>query len=282
MPLVLADRVQETTATTGTGTITLAGAVTQYQSFAAGVGSGNSTYYCLLSGNGTDWETGTGTLSGSGPYTLSRTVNTSSNSNALISLTGTSTVYCTQPANKIITNGGLGNLTQLAFNSTGASSSITGVSQTFYQSTTSVSWSGYGVMKEIAARIRRENTTDQPAIALSNNGGSQGIVMVAQNDGNLVIYRNNGSTAAVAAGNSGGYWGGGSTQPTVHNMKLFASSVNSFPSAVYYGSRDNNGTGVGVDTDFDLTTGTWYIYVSANSFADIQSVVINTNPEYGS
>lgn len=102
MGLVLADRVQETTATTGTGTITLAGAVAQCQTFAAGVGTGNSTYYCLLSGDGTNWETGLGAVGGSGPYTLTRgAVISSSNSGSAISLTGTSTVFCDLPASKI-------------------------------------------------------------------------------------------------------------------------------------------------------------------------------------
>lgn len=103
MSLVLADRVQETTATTGTGTITLVGAVAAFQTFAAGVGTGNTTYYCLLSGDGTSWEVGQGTVGGTaGAYTLSRdTVLSSSNSGALISLTGTSVVFCTEPASKI-------------------------------------------------------------------------------------------------------------------------------------------------------------------------------------
>jgi len=93
MPNVFADRVQETTATTGTGTLSLAGAVTQYQSFSAGIGNGNTCDYCLLSGNGTDWETGSGTYTSSGS-TLSRdTVYASSNSGSKISLTGTSTVF---------------------------------------------------------------------------------------------------------------------------------------------------------------------------------------------
>lgn len=102
MAFALADRVQETTTTTGTGTITLAGASTQFQSFAAGIGSGNTTYYTITSGDGTNWEVGEGTLAGTGPYTLSRsTVFSSSNGNALISLSGTSTVFCDLPASKI-------------------------------------------------------------------------------------------------------------------------------------------------------------------------------------
>lgn len=70
MPLVLADRVKETTTTTGTGTITLAGAATGFQSFAV-VGNGNTTYYTIAGQNTSEWEVGIGTYTASGT-TLSR------------------------------------------------------------------------------------------------------------------------------------------------------------------------------------------------------------------
>ena len=68
MALVVADRVQETTSTTGTGTLTLAGAVSGFQTFSV-IGNGNSTYYAITSGS--DWEVGIGTYTLSGT-TLSR------------------------------------------------------------------------------------------------------------------------------------------------------------------------------------------------------------------
>ncbi len=102
MSYVIADRVQELTATTGLGTLTLAGAVTQFQSFSAGIGNGNTCDYCLLSGNGIDWETGRGTITVSGTTTLSRdTVYASSNAGSLINLSGTTVVFCTITASKI-------------------------------------------------------------------------------------------------------------------------------------------------------------------------------------
>jgi hypothetical protein len=58
MALVFKDRVKETTTTTGTGTITLAGAVSGFQAFSE-IGDGNTTYYTIVSG--TDWEVGIGT-----------------------------------------------------------------------------------------------------------------------------------------------------------------------------------------------------------------------------
>ena len=81
-------RIKETTTTTGTGTVTLAGAVTGFNTFLAEIGSSNTCFYWLLDANGTAWEKGIGTV-GSG--TLARTtVLRSSNSNAAISLsTGT-------------------------------------------------------------------------------------------------------------------------------------------------------------------------------------------------
>ena len=97
MALVVKDRVQETTTTTGTGTVTLAGAVTGFQSFSV-VGDGNTTYYAITSG--TDFEVGLGTYTASGT-TLSRdTVLESSNSGSKITLAGTSNVFVTYPAEK--------------------------------------------------------------------------------------------------------------------------------------------------------------------------------------
>ena len=99
MALVLANRVQETTATTGTGTITLAGAVSGYQSFAA-IGNGNTTYYTITSG--TAWEVGIGTYSTTGPTLARTTILSSSAGGAAITLVGVSTVFSTYPANRSV------------------------------------------------------------------------------------------------------------------------------------------------------------------------------------
>ena len=57
MAFVVADRVQETTTSTGTGTITLAGAATGFQSFSA-IGNGNTTFYTIADQTAyRDWET---------------------------------------------------------------------------------------------------------------------------------------------------------------------------------------------------------------------------------
>jgi len=98
MALVLADRVQETTTTTGTGTVTLGGAVAGFQSFSV-IGNGNTTYYTISGGS--EWEVGIGTYTSSGT-TLSRdTVLASSNSNALVNFSaGSKNVFVTYPAAK--------------------------------------------------------------------------------------------------------------------------------------------------------------------------------------
>jgi hypothetical protein len=100
MPLVVADRVRETTTTTGTGTITLAGAITGYQSFSV-IGNANTTYYTINAGN--QWEVGIGTYLGAGP-TLSRdTVLKSSNSGSLVDFAaGAKDVFLAYPAEKSV------------------------------------------------------------------------------------------------------------------------------------------------------------------------------------
>ena len=102
MALVLKDRVKETTTTTGTGTVTLAGASTGYQTFAA-VGDGNTTYYVITDPATGAWEVGLGTYTSSGT-TLSRTtVLSSSNAGSLVNFAaGTKEVFCAYPAEKAI------------------------------------------------------------------------------------------------------------------------------------------------------------------------------------
>jgi hypothetical protein len=103
MALVLADRVQETTTTTGTGTVTLAGAVTGFQSFAV-VGNGNTTYYTIAHSTLAEWEVGIGTYTSSGT-TLSRTtILASSNSGSAVNFSaGTKNVFVTYPASLVTT-----------------------------------------------------------------------------------------------------------------------------------------------------------------------------------
>jgi hypothetical protein len=100
MALVLKDRVKETTTTTGTGTYTLAGAVSGFEAFSE-VGDGNTTFYCCT--DGTDFEIGVGTYTASGTTLARTTILQSSNSDAAVNWTsGTRTLFCTLPAEKMI------------------------------------------------------------------------------------------------------------------------------------------------------------------------------------
>mgnify|MGYP003150022346 CR=1 FL=1 len=96
------DRVKETTTTTGTGTVTLAGAVTHFESFNSGIGNGSVTYYCIVHEDTAydEWEVGVGTYTHSGT-TLTRSAISSSNSDSEVSFTaGTKSVFITMPASK--------------------------------------------------------------------------------------------------------------------------------------------------------------------------------------
>lgn len=102
MALVVKDRVKETTTTTGTGTITLAGAVTGFQAFST-IGNGNTTYYTISSNGGAEWEVGIGTYTLVGTTLARTTVLASSNAGALVNFSaGTKDVYCVYPAGKMV------------------------------------------------------------------------------------------------------------------------------------------------------------------------------------
>ena len=98
------DRVKETTTSTGTGTINLDGAAVGFESFVAGIGNGNVTYYCIAEQGAANFEIGIGTVTDATPDTLSRaTVLSSSNSDSLVNFgAGTKDVFCTLPASKAV------------------------------------------------------------------------------------------------------------------------------------------------------------------------------------
>lgn len=101
MAIVVKDRVRESTTTTGTGTITLAGAETGFQAFSV-LGDGAETYYAII-GAGGEFEVGVGTYTLSGT-TLSRdTILESSNSGSAVNFSaGTKSVFVTQPAERAV------------------------------------------------------------------------------------------------------------------------------------------------------------------------------------
>ena len=118
MALVVADRVQETTTTTGTGTYTLAGAKDGFQSFGA-VGDGNTTYYACT--DGTDYEVGIGTYTLSGTTLARTTIIESSNSDAAVNWgAGEKDIFVTLPASKATVLDASGDFTL-----TGASYNVT-------------------------------------------------------------------------------------------------------------------------------------------------------------
>ena len=101
MALVINDRVKVTSTTTGTGAMALGAAVTGFETFAAGIGNSNTTYYCIFNQGTTEFEVGLGTLDGSSANLTRTKVISRSNSDAAVSFTsGTKDVFCTLPASQ--------------------------------------------------------------------------------------------------------------------------------------------------------------------------------------
>ena len=104
MALVINDRVKETSTTTGTGTLDLAGVVVGFVTFVAGIGNSNTTYYAIHEQGTANFEIGIGTVTDATPDTLARTtvLNNSLGTTAKINFSGTLDVFCTLPASKSV------------------------------------------------------------------------------------------------------------------------------------------------------------------------------------
>ena len=101
MALIINDRVKETTTTTGTGAVTLAGAVDGFETFGSGIGNSNETFYCIAHRSLSQFEVGRGTLNGSSSTLTRNTILSSSNSDSAVDFSaGTKNVFCTYPASR--------------------------------------------------------------------------------------------------------------------------------------------------------------------------------------
>ena len=105
MALVINDRVKESSTTSGTGTISLAGVVTGFVSFVSGNGNSNTTYYAIFEQGTANWEVGIGTVTDATPDTLSRDTvlsNSAGNTSKITFGGGTLDVFGTMPASKTV------------------------------------------------------------------------------------------------------------------------------------------------------------------------------------
>ena len=265
MALIVKDRVQETTATTGTGTLTLSGAVLGFQSFAA-IGNSNTTYYAISDPITGDWEVGIGTYTSSGT-TLSRdTVLSSSNSGSLVSFAaGTKNVFCTYPSERAVYKNTANTYTvQQAFDAITANSIAltTGTITTTPTSNTDI------VNKEYADAIASgihfheavgyATTAALPAATYNNGTAGVGATLTANANGALTV---DSYTFTSPADNGTRILVKNQSNGAENGVYTLTQAGNSSPGAPFILTRstDMDTVGTGVDQidegDFFLVTG---------------------------
>jgi hypothetical protein len=265
MALIVKDRVQETTATTGTGTLTLGGAVLGFQTFAA-IGNSNTTYYAIVDPITGDWEVGIGTYTASGT-TLSRdTVLSSSSSGSLIPFAaGTKNVFCTYPSERAVYKNTANTYTvQSAFDALTANSIAltTGTITTTPTSNTDI------VNKEYADAIASgihfheavgyATTAALPAATYNNGTSGVGATLTANANGALTV---DSYTFTSPADNGTRILVKNQANGAENGVYTLTQAGNSSPGAPFILTRstDMDTVGTGVDQidegDFFLVTG---------------------------
>lgn len=205
MAFVVADRVQEVTSTSGTGTLSLGGASLGYQTFVSGIGSGNYTYYSIYDRASGIWEVGYGQVNSGSPNTLSRTVviANSSGTTSPVNLVGNqASVFCTYPAEKAVsldTNGNVGPLGTIT-------------SGTWNANPVDASYGGTGLSSYAIGDI---------IFASASNALSKLPI-----GANTYVLTSNGTTVSWAAPASGGGVAGSNTQVQFNSGGSFAGAAN--------------------------------------------------------
>jgi len=175
MPLVLANRVQETATANTTVSFTLAGAVTGFQTFAV-IGDTNTTYYSATDVSG-NWEVGLGTYSTTGPTLTRTTIYASSNAGNAVTFPGTVNVFVTYPSGRSVNLDASGNVSALG----------TIASGTWQGTTVGVAYGGTGV------------TASSGANSVMLRDANQNVSINRLNQANTTTTAAGGTTALTAA-----------------------------------------------------------------------------------
>jgi len=196
MALVFADRVQENSTTTGTGTYTLSGATTGYQAWSV-VGNANTAYYMATDGIG--WEVGLGTYTLSGTTLARTTILSSSNANAAVSwAAGTRTISQVDPASWL---SGLAPLSSPAL-----TGSPTAPTQTANDNSTKLATTAYVDSKASGQPIPSSTTFAIGTFMLLGVGASSVNAGSTIAGSNLRMYQNNSGTLIMTANAVTGTW----------------------------------------------------------------------------
>jgi len=301
MPLVLEDRVRETTTTVGTGSVTLAGAATGYQGFSV-IGNGNTTYYCIAGQGTPEWEVGIGTYSSVGSVLARTTVLSSSNSGLLVNFSaGTKDVFVTYPSEKSVNLDGSGLLsapvglgagiptflaTPSSANLAAAVTDETGSGSLVFATSPSLTTPNLGT----PSAVNLANATNLPlSTAVSGtlgvvNGGT-GLTSLAT--GRIPYGNGTGAYSSSAALTyDGTLFKVGSTAAiagTTNPVAVFTGSVNAYIEAYIYNALNGGSSSAdfvaypdnGVDTSGWLDVG-----VNSSNYSDATFTVTGPNEAY--
>ena len=229
MAFILNDRVKETSITTGTGTLNLAGAVQDFETFVAGIGTTNETYYCIVHPGTGEFEVGRGTVTDATPDTLSRAqVFSSSNSDNPVDFSaGTKDVFCTLPASKAVVEDANNDVTLPADLTVGANIDVS---------------SGGAKIKLDGSYPVGINNVALGSLAGANlNSGAQSNTLIGVTAGNNIA----GSDYNTAVGNQALRIGGGNNlrENTAVGYKALEASIGPGNTAVGYEAGSNISTG---------------------------------------
>ena len=198
MALVLADRVQETTTTTGTTDFVLGGAVTGFQTFLAGIGNANTCYYTAILPNSTEWEVGIGTVGSAGAELARTTILASSASGSKVTFSaGQKFVFVTYPAEKSVNLDASGNVSALGTVSSGVWNG-TAITDT-YLATISTA----GKVSNSATTATNANTASA-IVARDASGNFSAGTITASLSGNASTATSAGSVTNALTFNNGG------------------------------------------------------------------------------